>query len=202
MPAKKNTPVLKAGKKKLSYGPSEKKMAKGENLFHDLLINGLKDMYWAEKYLAKNLPKVGKATTTPELGNAITEHAVETEEQVKKLERVFELIGEKAQGKKCDAMDGLVEEMNNIIDETEKGSYTRDAAIIMGAQKVEHYEIATYGSLKQFAETMGHDDVVTILDKILQEEKNADEKLNHLAINEINQNARTEWTDEAAVLKL
>src|SRR5437868_3337832 len=133
--------------KKNSYGPSERKMAKGENLFHDLFIDGLKDMYWAEKQLVKSLPKLIKASTTDPLKNAIQDHLQETEEQVKKLERVFELIGEKAQAKKCDAMQGLVDEAGNIIAETEKETYTRDAALIMAAQKVEHYEIATYGSL-------------------------------------------------------
>jgi ferritin-like metal-binding protein YciE len=182
--------------KKNSYGPSERKMTKGENLFHDLLIDGLKDMYWAEKQLVKSLPKLVKASTTDQLKNAITDHLHETEEQVKKLERVFELIGEKAQAKKCEAMEGLVDEASGIIDETEKETYTRDAALIMAAQKVEHYEIATYGSLAEFARTMGHDDVVSILEEILEEEKEADKKLNELATGTINEMARSEWTEE------
>jgi ferritin-like metal-binding protein YciE len=130
------------------------------------------------------------------LKNAITDHLHETEEQVKKLERVFELIGEKAQAKKCEAMEGLVNEASGIIDETEKETYTRDAALIMAAQKVEHYEIATYGSLAEFARTMGHDDVVSILEEILEEEKEADKKLNELATETINEMARSEWTEE------
>jgi ferritin-like metal-binding protein YciE len=130
------------------------------------------------------------------LKNAITDHLHETEEQVKKLERVFELIGEKAQAKKCEAMEGLVDEASGIIDETEKETYTRDAALIMAAQKVEHYEIATYGSLAEFARTMGHDDVVSILEEILEEEKEADKKLNELATGTINEMARSEWTEE------
>jgi ferritin-like metal-binding protein YciE len=196
MQTRKTGAAMHNGEKKKSYGPGEKKMTKGENLFHDLLIDGLKDMYWAEKHLVKNLPKLSKAATTDALKNSINEHFHETEEQVKKLERVFELIGEKPQAKKCDAMEGLVSEAASIIEETEKETYTRDAGLIMAAQKVEHYEIATYGSLKEFAKTMGHADVVSILEEILEEEKNADLKLNELAIESVNDMARGEWTEE------
>ena len=186
----------KRSAKKLSYGPSERKMIKGENLFHDLLINGLKDMYWAERYLAKKLPKMVKAATSSDLRGIFSAHIVETEEQARKLERVFQLIGEKASGKKCDAMAGLIDETTGIIDETEKGSYTRDAALIMAAQKTEHYEIASYGSLKEFAKTMGYHNVVLILDEILEEEKETDIALNDLAINSINEKARGEWVHD------
>jgi len=130
------------------------------------------------------------------LKTSVNEHLQETEEQVRKLERVFELIGEKPQAKKCDAMAGLVEEVTGIIEETEKDTYTRDAALIMAAQKVEHYEIASYGSLAEFAKTMGHTDVVSILEEILEEEKNADQKLNDLAVGSVNEMARNEWTAE------
>ncbi len=186
----------KAGSKKISAGPADKKMKKGENLFRDLFLEDLKDIYWAEKHLVKNLPKVAKAATTGELRDAVTAHLRETEEQVKKLERVFELIGEKAQTKKCDAMEGLVEEVGGCIEETDKGTYTRDAGLIVCAQKVEHYEIATYGSLASFAKTMGHDDAAAILEEILEEEKAANEKLNSIATSTVNGMANSEWSNE------
>src|SRR5689334_18785288 len=150
---KTSSPELSKGAKKISAGPAEKKMKKGENLFHDLFLDELKDIYWAEKHLVKNLPKVIKAATSDELKEAVTNHLRETEEQVSKLERVFEAIGEKPQAKKCDAMAGLVEEVGTCINETEKGTYTRDAGLIVCSQKVEHYEIAAYGSLTSFAKT-------------------------------------------------
>lgn len=193
MKSKKENVASNAENTKLSYGPLEKKMAKGENLFHDLFINALKDIYWAEKYLLKALPKVAKSATTTELRETINDHLLETEEQEKKLVRVFELIGEKPQGKKCEAMEGLVMEANEIINETDAGSYSRDAALIMTAQKIEHYQIASYGSLKEFAKTMGHHDAVLILNEILEEEKKADQELNEIAISRINEQARTEW---------
>jgi len=184
--------VAAGNKKKLSAG----KLNKGENLFRDLFIDELKDIYWAEKHLTKNLPKMIKAATTDELRSAISDHLNETEEQVKKLERVFELVGEKAVAKKCDAMEGLVEEVSGIIEETEKGTYTRDAGLITAAQKVEHYEIASYGSLVEFAKTMGNTDAVSILKEILQEEKDADLNLSELAKKNINEMAMKEWDDE------
>ncbi len=202
MQSKKSSTVAnasaKAGTKKISEGPIERKMKKGENLFHDLFLDELKDIYWAEKHLVKNLPKIIKAATTPELKDAVSDHLRETEEQVKKVERVFELIGEKAQAKKCDAMSGLVEEASSIIEETEKGSYTRDAALITAAQKVEHYEIASYGALAAFAKTMGHNEAATILAEILEEEKNANDGLNDLAVKSINEMAMGEWTTESS----
>ena len=187
---------LSRGAKKISAGPAENKMKKGENLFHDLFIDGLKDVYWAEKYLTKNLPKVIKAATSDELKAAIEEHLQETEGQVQKLERVFELLGEKVQAKKCDAMEGLVDEVSSCIEDTEKGTYTRDAGLIVCAQKVEHYEIAAYGSLTEFAKVMNHLEAAEILGDILNEEKAADEKLNALATTSINQMAMQEWEEE------
>ncbi len=115
----------------------------------------MKDIYWAEKHLTKELPKMQKAATTQELKDAIDEHTAQTEEHVTRLEQVFELMGKKAQAKKCDAMEGLIKEGQSIVEETEDGSMTRDAGIIMAAQKVEHYEIATYGGLVALANTIG-----------------------------------------------
>ena len=193
-----STAAISGSSKKISAGPAEKKMKKGENLFHDLFIDELKDIYWAEKHLTKNLPKAAKAATTDELKNALTGHLQETEDQVRKLETVFELIGEKVQAKKCEAMDGLVKEVAACIEETEKGSYTRDAGLIVCAQKIEHYEIAAYGSLTEFAKTMGHDQAAEILGSILEEEKSADEKLGSIATSSVNKLAMEEWEEEHA----
>jgi ferritin-like metal-binding protein YciE len=163
-----------------------------EKLFHD----SLKDIYWAEKQLTKALPKMQKAATTEELKNAIGEHLAQTEEQVARLEQVFELFGWKAQAKKCDAMEGLIEEGNSVVEETEEGTMTRDAGIIMSAQKVEHYEIATYGCLVQFARTMGNEEAADILQTTLDEEKETDEGLTSIAENSINWEAEQEPEEE------
>jgi ferritin-like metal-binding protein YciE len=159
-----------------------------QKLFED----SLKDIYWAEKNLTKALPKMQKAATTEELKNAIEEHLAQTENQVKRLEQVFELIGKKAQAKKCDAMEGLIKEGESIVEETEEGSMTRDVGIIMAAQKVEHYEIATYGGLAQIATTMGLEEAANLLNETLDEEKEADQLLTEIAENNINWEAEKE----------
>jgi ferritin-like metal-binding protein YciE len=148
--------------------------------------DSLKDIYWAEKSLIKALPKMQESATTEELKNAIEEHLAQTETQVNRLEQVFELIGKKAQPKKCEAMEGLIKEGESIIEETEDGSMTRDVGIIMAAQKVEHYEIATYGGLAQIATTMGLDEAADLLNETLEEEKETDELLTEIAENNIN----------------
>jgi ferritin-like metal-binding protein YciE len=159
-----------------------------EKFFHD----SLKDIYWAEKALTKALPKMQKAATTDELKTAIEEHLGQTQEQVGRLEQVFELLGHKAQAKKCDAMEGLLKEGESIVEETEDGSMTRDVGIIMAAQKVEHYEIATYGGLVQLATTMGNDEVAALLATTLEEEKQTDQGLTAIAENNINWEAEQE----------
>ena len=163
-----------------------------EKFFED----SLKDIYWAEKQLTKALPKMQKAATTDELKNAIEEHTKQTEEHVSRLEQVFELLGKKAQAKKCEAMEGLVKEGESIVEETEDGSMTRDVGIIMAAQKVEHYEIATYGGLVQLATTMGKDDVAELLNQTLEEEKETDQLLTGIAENNINWEAEMEGEEE------
>ncbi|MGV3629792.1 MAG: ferritin-like domain-containing protein [Bacteroidota bacterium] len=145
----------------------------------------LKDIFWAEKALTKALPKMAKNASSPELHEAINNHLEETEGQVEKLEKVFELIGKKATGKKCEAMEGLISEGEEMVGETEKGPQ-RDAAIISASQKIEHYEIATYGTLCTFAKTLGMDEAAELLGEILDEEKNADSLLTELAISGIN----------------
>jgi ferritin-like metal-binding protein YciE len=159
-----------------------------EKYFED----SLKDLYWAEKHLTKALPKMQKSATTEELKSAIEEHTAQTEEHVSRLEHVFELLGKKVQSKKCDAMEGLVKEGESVVEETEDGSMTRDVGIIVSAQKVEHYEIAAYGSLAQLATTMGEDEVAQILNKTLEEEKETDKLLTRIAENNINWEAEQE----------
>ena len=112
-------------------------------MLEKFLVDSLKDMYWAEKHLTKALPKLEKAATSEELKQALQDHLTVTEEQVARLEQVFELMGKKAQAKKCDAMEGLSKEADSIVEETEEGTMTRDVAIIIACQKVEHYEIAS-----------------------------------------------------------
>jgi ferritin-like metal-binding protein YciE len=158
-------------------------------------MDALKDIYWAEKHLTKALPKMKKAATTEELQDAIEEHLAQTQEHVSRLEEVFEMLGKKAQAKKCEAMEGLVKEGESVIEETEDGSMTRDVGIIISAQKVEHYEIAAYGGLTQLARTMGLEDVAGILHQTLEEEKQADMLLTEIAENDINWEAEQE--DEA-----
>lgn len=151
----------------------------------ELFIDSLKDIYWAEKALVKALPKMAKNATSENLITAINEHLTVTEEQVSRLEQVFEIIGEKASAKKCEAMEGLIKEGESIMEETQEGP-VRDAGIISASQKIEHYEIATYGTLAAFAQTLGEDDACELLQQTLDEEKEADKMLNETAYNNIN----------------
>ncbi|MXN89756.1 DUF892 family protein [Flavobacterium sp. Sd200] len=151
----------------------------------ELFIDSLKDIYWAEKALTKALPKMIKNATTPALANGLTSHLAETEEHVARLEQVFEIVGKRAVGKKCEAMDGLIKEGQDIMESTEQGA-VRDAGIIAASQKIEHYEIATYGTLCAFAKTLGMDDAAKILHTTLEEEKTADITLTEAAYNTIN----------------
>ncbi|MBF4464131.1 ferritin-like domain-containing protein [Flavobacterium sp. LC2016-12] len=151
----------------------------------ELFEDGLKDIYWAEKALTKALPKMAKNATSPELIDALNSHLTETEGQISRLEQVFELAGQKAVAKKCDAMAGLIEEGNGILEETEIG-VVRDAGIIAACQKIEHYEIATYGTLRQFAETLGMEEAASLLEQTLEEEKAADKALTIVAVNAVN----------------
>jgi ferritin-like metal-binding protein YciE len=152
----------------------------------------LKDIYWAEKHLVKALPKMQKAATSEELATAFEEHLEQTKEHVTRLEQVFESLGHKAQAKKCEAMEGLVKEGESVIEDTDEGSATRDVALIMAAQKVEHYEIATYGGLVTLAKTLGYDEAAEILGQTLGEEKETDETLTEIAENHVNYEASEE----------
>ncbi|QXV64701.1 ferritin-like domain-containing protein [Mucilaginibacter sp. 21P] len=157
-----------------------------------LFVDGIKDIYWAENHLVKNLPKMIESATSKSLANGITDHLEETKNHVYRLEQVFELLGEKVQAQKCDAMEGLTKEGESIIESTESGTATRDVGIILASQKVEHYEIATYGGLHQLAITLGLDNIAALLAETLAEEKAADEKLTQVAENDINYTAANE----------
>lgn len=146
----------------------------------------LKDIYWAEKHLVKTLPKMAKAATSVELKAAFTAHLAETKVHCERLEKVFGLIDMKAQAKKCEAMEGIIKEGEGIIEETEAGTATRDVGLIFAGQKVEHYEIATYGGLVQLAKTLGLEDCADVMTQSLNEEKKADEGLTDIAENNIN----------------
>lgn len=193
-----NTKSSSASKTR-SEDKSEKKSAsvsrgvgKGNSLLVEFFYESLKDIYWAEKQLTKALPKMQKAATTPELQAAIEEHIAQTKDQVVRLEEIFQLMERKAQAKKCDAMEGLIKEGESIIEETNDGTVTRDVGIIMAAQKVEHYEIATYGGLVQIATVLGEDEIVKLLNQTLEEEKETDAGLSEIAENKVNWQAKQE----------
>ncbi len=163
-----------------------------DSMLREFFIDELKDIYWAENHLTKAIPKMQKAATSPDLQKAFADHLEATKEHVSRLEQVFELMGEKAVAKKCDAMEGIVKEGEGIIEETEKGTATRDVGLILAGQKVEHYEISTYGGLAQLAYTLGQDEVAAILEQTLNEEKEADMLLTQIAENSVNYKASTE----------
>jgi|SRR6187402_943906 len=180
--------AAKTTQSKAQLAPSKEEEGKLKEFFTD----EIKDIYWAEKKLVQTLPKLAKAATSEELRDAFTDHLEETKEHVSRLEQVFELLGEKAQAKKCDAMEGITEEGASIIEDTEDGTFTRDVALILAGQKAEHYEIATYGGLAQIARTLGLEDIASILATTLEEEKKADSLLTGLAEGSINQEATEE----------
>ena len=187
---KKDVAEAKTGSKK-SSAATEKDKKSGEE-FRDFFIDELKDILWAEKALLKALPKMRKAATGKELAASFNSHLAETEAQISTIEQVFELMGEKPKTKKCDAMDGLISDTENIIADTEKGSAIRDAGLILAAQKVEHYEIATYGTLAAFADAMEEAKVAKLLRSILRDEKKSDKKLTILALESVNEDASEE----------
>jgi ferritin-like metal-binding protein YciE len=154
----------------------------------DLFLHLLKDMYHAEKQVLKALPKMAKNSESSELKDAFETHLKETEGQVDRLEKVFDLLGKRAQGKVCAAMEGLVEEGKEAIDEIEDPEVL-DAALLAGAQAVEHYEISRYGTLIAWAKQIGLSDAVGLLEQNLDEEKNADKILNQIALSSINKKA-------------
>ena len=163
-----------------------------EGLLKQFFEDQLKDIYYAEQQMFKALDEMKAACTTEELEDAFDHHKKQTERHIKRLEKVFEMMGTEPQGKKCEAMDGLIREAKSIINETKAGSMTRDAALIIAAQKVEHYEIATYGGLVQLAITMGKHRAAGLLDKTLKEEEETDHNLTEIAEGCINFEAEEE----------
>lgn len=159
-----------------------------------LFEDQLKDIFWAENALTKALPKMIKKASSEELVEALTMHLEETEMHIQRLNEVFESIDKKPTGKKCDAMEGLLKEADSIMETSEEGAMC-DAGIILAGQKVEHYEIATYGTLCAFAKILGNEKANMLLNEILAEEKNADAKLSEIA-ESINVEAATEETAE------
>jgi ferritin-like metal-binding protein YciE len=154
----------------------------------DLFLHELRDLYSAEKQLLKALPKMAKAASHDSLKAAFEDHLSETEGQVERLEEIFELIGKPARAETCKAMQGLVEEGSKVMEEAEEDN-VRDAALIGAAQKVEHYEIASYGTLRTFAELLGHHEAAELLDTTLEEEAATDKKLTELAESVVNADA-------------
>jgi len=154
----------------------------------ELFLDELKDMYDAEKRISKALPKLAKAATSVELQEAFNQHLEETLGQIEKLEQVFSSIGEKPKGKTCKATVGLIEEADEILSDN-KGEPTINAALISAGQKVEHYEIASYGTLREWANLLGNEEAADLLGQILEEEEAANEKLNDIAESSANEEA-------------
>lgn len=166
------------------YGTEESKLM-------ELFEEQLKDMYWVEKALVKSIPKILKNVSSEELVDVIQGHLDETESEVGKVERVFQSFSKKAIATKCEAMDGLIKEAEELMRSSDKGAM-RDAAIIAAIQKIEHYEIAAYGTLHSYAKTLGLTEAASLLDAILKEEKDADEQLTEIAVSTINVSAMSE----------
>ncbi|CAN7472089.1 ferritin-like domain-containing protein [Neorhizobium sp. LjRoot104] len=152
-----------------------------DDLFHETL----KDIYYAERQIVKALPKMARGAQDPKLKAAFEKHKEETEGQIDRLKQVFEIIGKRAQGKTCPAIDGIIEEGEEILDEF-KGTPALDAGLLAAAQAVEHYEISRYGTLRAWAQQLGHRDAVTLLDQTLAEESKTDEALTTLAKTAVN----------------
>lgn len=162
---------------------------------HDLWVHELKDLYSAERQLVQALPKMAKAATSDELRTALENHLSETEQQVTRIEQILESFGESPKGQKCAGMEGLLEEGKDFIKE-DADADVLDAGIIVNAQKVEHYEIATYGAVVEYARMMGHTEALQLLEQTLEEEKNADQLLNQIAEGGINALAERDGKDE------
>lgn len=162
------------------------------SMLTDFFNDQLKDMYWAEKQLAKELPKLKKAASSEDLELAFEDHLQESKQHIVRLERIFEMMGLKPETKKCEGMEGLIKEAETIIAETQDGTATRDVGLIFASQKIEHYEIATYGCLHQLALTLEMDEVANLLDATLMDEKEADKGLTAIAKTHVNYDAMEE----------
>ncbi|RYG49820.1 MAG: ferritin-like domain-containing protein [Chitinophagaceae bacterium] len=180
--------MIKKNSEPAKSGAAGKAATNGNQGFRQLFIDSLKDIYWAEQALLKALPKMFDQATDVKLKTAIKEHLDQTHGHVARLEEVFSLLRMKAEGKKCEAMDGLIKEGESVMKETEPGA-VRDAGIISAAQKVEHYEIAAYGTMAAFAKVLNERDILNLLLKTLGEEKKSDCLLSTIADTNLNAQA-------------
>lgn len=165
--------------------------SKESGIIHELFEHQLQDIFWAERELDKFMPKIVSQVTSKELKQTFQEHMQTTREQIKRLENIFEIIGSKAKGQKCDGMEGLIKEAEKLVESAEQG-IVRDAFIIGAVQKVEHYEMASYGTLKALATIIGEYEVASLLGETLEEEKEADMRLTEVAENLVNIEAASE----------
>lgn len=178
---------------KLTVGNASVEKSEMKNApLHKFFVDALKDIYYAEEAIADALVKLQEAATTEELKDAFEDHQLQTKKHISRLEKVFKSIDETPEKKKCEAIEGIIKEGQEVIKSTEEGTMTRDAALIIAAQKVEHYEIATYGGLVQLALTMGHDKAADLLERTLQEEEDTDYNLTEIAETYINFEAEHE----------
>ncbi len=160
-----------------------------QKTMNDLLLMTMQDVYYAERQILKALPKLAKASNSEELKNALMHHREETQGQVERLQKAFDALGKRARGQTCEAINGLIEEGDEIVEEVQEGLGARCAGILACAQAVEHYEMARYGTIIAWAKAVGANDVVTLMQETLEEEKNADTTLNKLATRSINAQA-------------
>jgi ferritin-like metal-binding protein YciE len=186
----KTTSKSSTNSKSQSKSSTEKGSKTAQGL-RDLFEDQLKDIFWAEKALTKAIPRMIKNATSDELINALEDHLEKTKMHVERCEQVFEILGKPARAKKCPAMEGLITEAEEMMEDTEDG-VVRDAGIIAAAQKIEHYEIASYGTLCAFAKTTGETEIADLLQQTLNEEKEADEILTRIAEASINEEAHEE----------
>lgn len=184
--------TTKSAPTKKSSGQKQTRTPQQEGALMELFFNSLKDINWAEKQLVKALKKMAKASSSGEVGKAFEDHMTQTEGHVERLAQVFESLGKKPTSKKCEAMEGLIKEAEELIEETEEGTEVRDAALIAAAQKVEHYEIATYGTLRTLAGHLGLLKAQKLLEKTLEEEKQTDMLLTEIAEDYVNNDASKE----------
>ena len=161
-------------------------------MLKEFFTDELKNIYWAAKHVVTTMPKLKKAATSKELQKAFDDSTEQSKTQATRLEKVFESLSKKVQAKKCDAMAGIIEEATSIIEDTEKGTATRDVGLILAAQKVLHYEISTYGGLRQLATTLGLSDAAGLLEETLKEVKDTDVQLTEIAENSVNYEAAEE----------
>jgi ferritin-like metal-binding protein YciE len=170
----------------------EERVVVEDSMLQEFFTESIKDIYYAEKHIVKTLPKMSKASTSAELKSAFKSHLDLSKVHVTRLEEVFAMMGMKPRAKKCEAIEGITKEGEGVIEDTEAGSATRDVALIMAAQKVEHYEIASYGGLVQLAAILGMNEISDLLATTLQEEKEADLELSAIAENNVNYAASQE----------